>query len=370
MDTSSPQPPARILAIDALRGFDMFFLTGGLALVLAALGLIYEPMPEWIRYHATHVEWEGFAAWDLVMPLFIFIVGAAVPFSMGKYSAPGMRSKAYLRIFRRVAILFLLGMVVQGRLLGFEPKNMALFCNTLQAIAGGYLIASLCVLHLRLRGQIVATLLLLASYWALMRFMPYGDSQAGLFLPHDNLALHIDKYLQGSWQDGTNYSWILTNLSFGATAMLGALSGYLLKTPCLPVKKLAWLLGIGGALLLSGWALSYDTPIIKHIFTTSLVLWAAGWSYLLLALFYLILDIARLTWLAFPFIVVGSNAIFAYMWIETPQCSPEHNISRALFGGLARQSGDYGAFIFQLGNYALIWSVLYFLYRKKTFIKV
>lgn len=70
MSSLSDTRPQRIAAIDALRGFDMFFLTGGLALVVAGINLFYDRSPEWLVKHSTHVAWEGFAAWDLVMPLF------------------------------------------------------------------------------------------------------------------------------------------------------------------------------------------------------------------------------------------------------------------------------------------------------------
>lgn len=84
MSSLSDTRPQRIAAIDALRGFDMFFLTGGLALVVAGINLFYDRSPEWLVKHSTHEAWEGFAAWDLVMPLFLFIVGTAMPFSFSR----------------------------------------------------------------------------------------------------------------------------------------------------------------------------------------------------------------------------------------------------------------------------------------------
>lgn len=135
MSSLSDTRPQRIAAIDALRGFDMFFLTGGLALVVAGINLFYDRSPEWLVKHSTHVAWEGFAAWDLVMPLFLFIVGTAMPFSFSKRIGSEPLWKIYLKVARRVVVLFLLGMVVQGNLLSFEPSRMSLYCNTLQAIA-------------------------------------------------------------------------------------------------------------------------------------------------------------------------------------------------------------------------------------------
>ena len=250
MSSLSDTRPQRIAAIDALRGFDMFFLTGGLALVVAGINLFYDRSPEWLVKHSTHVAWEGFAAWDLVMPLFLFIVGTAMPFSFSKRIGSEPLWKIYLKVARRVVVLFLLGMVVQGNLLSFEPSRMSLYCNTLQAIASGYLIAAICLLHLSIRWQVAATGGLLAVYWLVMKFVSFSDPAvgscaAGMLEPGRNLALLLDKYLMGNWQDGTNYAWILAQFGFGAMTMLGLLGGQILKRVQGHGKKLAWLGGRG-----------------------------------------------------------------------------------------------------------------------------
>ncbi len=363
----------RIAAIDALRGFDMFFLTGGLALVVAFINLFYDKSPEWLNYHSNHVAWEGFAAWDLVMPLFLFIVGSAMPFSFSKRIGIEPLWKTYAKIFKRVAVLFLLGMAVQGNLLSFNTDKMAFYCNTLQAIASGYLIAAVCLLHFKIRWQVAITAILLLVYWAVMKWVPFtaegvGSCQAGTLEPYNNLALLLDKYLMGDMQDGTNYAWILPQLAFGATVLLGMLGGQILKHVQGHTKKLTYLSGCGVFCLAAAYAWSFDCPIIKHLFTSSMVLWACGWCYLLLALFYLLTDVLRLRWLTFFFSVIGSNSIFVYMWVSL--CPPTGNFSRVLFSGLSSRFGEGSSFVFYLCNYALIWFVLYYLYKKKTFIKV
>ena len=365
--------PPRIAANDALRGFDMFFLTGGLALVVAGINLFAEKSPAWLLKHAAHVNWEGFAAWDLVMPLFLFIVGTAMPFSFSRRIGTEPTWKIYLKVIKRVVILFLLGMVVQGNLLSFEPGKMSLYCNTLQAIASGYLIAAVCLLHLSVRWQAAVTAILLAVYWLVMKWVPFSDPAvgacaAGMLEPDRNLALLVDRYLMGSWQDGTNYAWILAQFGFGAMTMLGLLGGQILKRVQGHGKKLLGLAAAGAACLLLGYVWSLDFPIIKKLFTSSMVLWAGGWCYLLLALFYLWTDVLKLTWLTFFFSVIGSNAIFVYMW--TSVCPPARNFSRVLFTGFSECFGDGQQFVFYACNYALIWGVLYYMYKKRTFIKV
>ncbi|MEG2810332.1 MAG: DUF5009 domain-containing protein [Akkermansia sp.] len=360
--------PERIQAIDALRGFDMFWLTGGLALFLTGAHLLFSPLPPWLIYHTNHVAWEGFAVWDMVMPLFIFIVGTAMPFSFAKRTHESGKGMIYFKILRRTLLLFLLGMIVQGNLLSFNFQHMRLFCNTLQAIAGGYLIASLCLLHLSIKGQIITMLTLLIGYWLCIEWIPFGNHPAGTLLPNANLPLFIDCYLEGSHQDGTDYAWILPQLAFGALTLLGVLGGHILKHLHTPSQKLGSLVFSGLICLILGYIWSLQLPIIKHLFTSSMVLWAAGWCFLLLAFFYLMTDILKLGWLAFPLKVLGSNAIFIYMW--TTVLPPQSSISRVLFSGFAGLFNPYNGLVFQLCNYALIWSIMYYLYKKKTFLKV
>ncbi len=368
METSTQPQTTRIAAIDALRGFDMFWLTGGLAVVMSFLSAIWHPPPEWISYHANHVAWEGFAAWDLVMPLFIFIVGTAMPFSVAKRRETTSLGMTYVKIFKRFAILFLLGMAAQGNLLSFNADQIKIFSNTLQAIAGGYLIASICLLHLSVKQQAATAVILLVIYWALMKWVPFGDYPAGTLEPTHNLALYIDKTLLGKYQDGTNYAWLLPHLSFGALTLLGVLAGQILKLGSSQFKNLGVLCSLGAGCLAAGYVWSLDFPIIKHIFSSSMVLWSAGWCFLLLAVFYLLTDICGFKAFVFPFKVLGSNAIFVYMW--TTLCPPQNNLSRVLFGGFSNCFGDYSAFVFSTLNYALIFTVMYYLYSKKTFIKV
>lgn len=154
-----------------------------------------------------------------------------------------------------------------------------------------------------------------------MKFVSFSDPAvgscaAGMLEPGRNLALLLDKYLMGNWQDGTNYAWILAQFGFGAMTMLGLLGGQILKRVQGHGKKLAWLLCSGAVCLALGYVWSLDFPMIKRLFTSSMVLWAAGWCYFLLALFYLLTDVLKLNWLTFFFSVIGSNAIFVYIWVS------------------------------------------------------
>ena len=170
-----------------------------------------------------------------------------------------------------------------------------------------------------------------------MRFVPVPGYGPGIFTPTGNLAMYIDKTLLGHFQDGTNYTWILSSLGFGATVLMGVLAGHLLRSKLAGTRKALLLAGAGIACLLTGWLWGFAFPIIKHIWTSSMVLWSGGWFLLLLALFYWVIDVLGYRRWAFFFIVIGMNAIVAYI---APDIIPFTRISGTLFSGLARHTGD------------------------------
>jgi predicted acyltransferase len=217
------QAGGRVMSIDALRGFDMFWITGGQGLLLSVVGLFGTSAPEWLTSQLKHCTWEGFTAWDLIMPLFMFIVGASMPFSFGKRVEQGDSVAAiYRKIISRTLILFVLGMVAQGNLLNFKLETLHIYCNTLQAIAAGYLVASLVMLHLPVVLQVCTTAGLLVGFWLLMTRVPFGDQPAGTIAEKANLALYIDELILRGFRDGSTYAWILSSMTFAATVLLGA----------------------------------------------------------------------------------------------------------------------------------------------------
>lgn len=358
----------RLTSIDALRGFDMFWISGGQPFVLAVCKVFSDPVPPRLDRQFEHVKWEGFVGWDLIMPLFLFIVGVAMPFSFGRRIEQGEpRSRIYRKVLFRVVVLWILGMVAQGHLLEFDAHNLQFYSNTLQAIASGYLIAAIALLHLRTRGQAILTSALLVVYWLLLRFVPTPGYGAGVLTPDGNLAIYIDKALLGRFQDGTPYSWILSSLGFAATVLMGVLAGHLLRSSVPAARKAQWLAGAGLACLLLGgiWSLSF--PIIKHIWTSSMVLWSGGWCLLLLALFYWLIDVKGYRRWAFFFVVIGMNAIVAYMAAEV---LPMYKLSAVFFAGLARHLGPFGEVLLTGGALGMLWLSLYYLYHNRDFVRI
>ncbi|MEN6494589.1 MAG: DUF5009 domain-containing protein [Thermoguttaceae bacterium] len=372
--TTQPAPaPTRVMSIDALRGFDMFWIIGGNQVFLALVSLFVLPIPQGIKNQMQHVPWEGFTAHDLIMPLFLFIVGAAMPFSFAKRLEQGQSKAAiYRKILIRVAILWVLGMVAQGHLLEYDWTKLHFYSNTLQAIAAGYLIASIVLLHLPLVAQVAATVVLLVGYWACLAYIPVPGHEAGLLEEKLNLALYLDEQILGRFRDGSTYAWILASLAFGATVLLGVHAGQMLRSTWSARKKVLGLVGLGLGCLVAAWVWSYWFPIIKHLFTSSMVLWAAGWSYLLLALFYLVIDVLGYRRWSFVFAVIGANAIAAYMMTHIPGFKEAfYQIANAFIGNLKLYvDKSYMGPLQQVGGFVVLWLVLYYLYRKGTFLRV
>jgi predicted acyltransferase len=357
----------RLVSLDALRGFTMLWIMGGRELLLALVACIYPPLYDAVETQVTHPRWEGFVAWDMVMPMFLFMVGTSMPFAMAKrLEQGGPLAPTYWRIARRVAVLWLMGMMAQGTLLKYQIEGLELFSNTLQAIAVGYLVTSLALLHLSVRGQIGLFGLLVLAYWALLVFVPFGGHAAGTLEQNVNFARYVDELILRSFRRDHSYTWIVTSLGFSATVLLGTMAGRLLKLQWNPVQRIRALVGVGLVLLAAGWVWSYWLPLNRHLWTPSMILWAGGWSFLMVALFHAVIDVGGYSRWAFPFVVIGANALLAYVFDHVV----DRMLSDLLFGNLARQlPAEYGELVLALGEVGLVWLLLWYLYRNRTFLR-
>ena len=368
-------PSNRLASLDILRGFDLFMLVF-FQPVFVAFARHWKDVPvfSFLLHQFEHVKWEGFSAWDLVMPLFLFMVGAAMPFSFEKYRTNPDKRAIYKKITKRFVILFILGAVVQGDLLSLDPIQIRIYTNTLQAIAVGYVISAVLLLHLSRKGQVVATLLLLTGYWALLTFL--GD-----FTPDGNFAEAVDRAVlgrvrdgvtyaeDGSWSfsDNYRYTWVLTSMVFGVTTMLGAFAGQIMKNGKDKRKNSQLLFIIGGALLVSAWLLSFQTPIIKKIWSASMTLWSGGLCFLLMALFYYIVDYKGrsngLNWLK----IYGMNSIVAY---TLGMVVNFRSAAHSLLWGLEKYTGDYYSAILTFANFLILFFILQLMYKLRVFVKI
>lgn len=359
--TTALPAQGRLESLDLLRGLDLFMLVGLQPVIVSAFQAAGVSHP--FAGQLDHTVWEGFTAWDLVMPLFLFMTGAAIPFAMSRYLRPGAsRSDAWKRIGRRVAVLWLLGMIVQGNLLGLDPGRFHFYTNTLQAIAAGYLIASVSMLYLTPRGRIAATVALLAV-------MAIPMSIHGDFSPEGNLAFRIEEAAMGSDRGDRSYTWVWSTLGFGVTVMLGMLAGDIMKRERPePYRKALRLLLMGIGLLAAGWLWSFETPIVKRIWSGSMVLWSGGWCCLLMCAFYYAVDCRGLLrrhtgWLK----IYGMNSITAYMIGETINF---RSAVHSLTFGLQPHIGQWYDTVLTAGNFAIVFLILAWMHRDRLYLRI
>ena len=382
----------RLESLDALRGFDLLCLVAISDLVEELAEVIDKPWMSAVMECFTHKTWEGFSPWDLVMPLFMFMAGVAIPYSLKTPSnshegerlnaspRSGMVGSVGLRLFRRVLLLWIFGMMVQGNLLALDPNRIYLFTNTLQAIAVGYFFSALLYLHTSWKSQIGIAVALLLTFWGAMEFITIGNYGGGDYTPHGNLAEGIDMMALGRFRDTARiidgevvvrssytYTWILSSLNFIVTVLTGVLAGQTLKSAMKQGRKVATLLAAGVAMVALGWTWDLVHPVIKHIWTGSMVLVSSGYCFLLMGLFYWWIDCRghnkHLTLLK----VYGMNSITAYV---VSHVISFRSVSKSLFFGFEQYVGDYYDFIIQFSDIAILFIILYIMYRKKIFLRV
>lgn len=307
-------PQNRLFSLDLLRGLDMMLLLC-FGPLLKALSRATGGLPKPFMDQLDHVDWTGFQLWDLIMPLFIFMCGAAVPFALGRRLENGKSTAAYWKhVGARFALLWFFGMLVQGRFFTYNPDKFMYFSNTLQTIAIGYVAAAGVFLLKSRYMRLSIALSMFIIYGALMHFG--GDySQSG------NLAMKVDKAIFGFFQPDTNpmmkeakYAWVLPSFMYAAITILGMESAKLLTDKKLTHRLRAGILAAASlAILGAGFLLSLEIPVIKPIFTVSFTLLAIGWSMLALAVLYVITDIFKFRFgMSIP-ILFGQFALLAYM---------------------------------------------------------
>ncbi|MBR1711810.1 MAG: DUF5009 domain-containing protein [Alloprevotella sp.] len=361
----------RLLSLDVLRGADLFLLVALQPVLLGVLGpFAGNGVADAVLRQLDHEAWEGFRLWDLVMPLFLFMSGIALPFSIGKYGA----RRFWLRLARRVLLLWVLGMVVQGNLLDFDLRTLRLYSNTLQAIAAGYLIAAIGVRYLPRGGQLALAAALLIIYAVPMTLC--GD-----WTPGGNFAEGVDRAVLGRWRDGVwwdgggawhfaadySYTWVWSTLTFGFSVLSGALVGGVVRRPASRGRALRVLLVAGVAMVAAGLLWSVQMPVVKRLWTSSMALYSSGLCTLLFALTYWWTDVRGhrrgLRWLC----VFGRNSIAAYLLGEWLNLRP---VAAQLCYAAESVLGEWYGVLLTGVHALLLTALLGLLYRAGMFLRV
>jgi len=372
MAAGEPASP-RLLALDALRGFDMLWIVGADALGGAFAHLKGGWPARVAAEQLDHVPWAGLHCYDLIFPLFVFLVGVAIPFSLDKLTAAGSRREALRRIVRRTALLYLLGLFYYGGLAaGFDHLRLL---GVLQRIALCYGAASLLYLYVQPRGLVAVTATLLVGYWALLTFVPVPGFGPGDYAEGHNLANWIDAHWLPlrKWDGDHDPEGILSTLPAIATCLLGVFAGRCLRDPMRGERSRVAVLALTAvALLVAGYAWGLQFPLIKKIWTSSFVLVAGGWSMLLLAGFYLVCDHWKVRGWAQPFAWVGANALTIYLVSNVVDFG---RLSERFAGGTVAQWLDAlwpgcGGLVLALVSIVLCFWLCRFLYQRRIFLRL
>lgn len=366
--------PKRLASLDALRGFDMLFIMGLAPFVMAVCGLFEGGFWEGLAAQMEHVEWNGLAHHDTIFPLFLFIAGISFPFSLTSMRSKGLTDKKiYLRIARRAVTLVLLGFVYNGFFeLDFENFRLA---SVLGRIGVAWGVAAVLQMLFSVRTRVVIAGSVLVVYGLVSQFVAAPDAVAGA----DPLSLEgclagwIDRcLLPGRMYLGSmDPEGVFSTIPAVVTAMLGMLTGEFIRLPeerFSGRKKVSMMALAGVAFGVVGALWSIALPVNKTLWSSTFVCVLACYSLLLFALLYYIIDVRGWQKWSLPLRVIGLNSITIYM----AQAIFDFNgLTRYFFGGVARICGDDWRQVIMTGGYLLIsWLFLWFLYRKKLFLKV
>ena len=358
----------RIRSIDALRGFDMLMIVLADQFFLKLHRGSASDFTAALARQFSHPEWFGFRFYDIIMPLFLFVVGAVIPFSISKYTKNSDTQKPlFLKLLKRFFLLFFLGWVVQGNLLDFDLSTFKIFSNTLQAIAVGYVFTTIAYLYLKPTQRHLFFLGCLLLYALLLTLPIIPGIGRSTLTPDANFALYVDHLIFGSFDDGKQYTWFLSGLGFTATTLSGLFAGTLIKNQKDKSKVVKTLLTYAAIALSIGLLANLWHPIVKKIWSSSFVLVSSGICYFLMAVFYWIIDVKQKFKWAFFLKVIGMNAITAYVITHV---LPFPKIAGFVLYGLAPYTGNYYELITVIGGFALLYLLLWYMYKNKTFIKV
>jgi predicted acyltransferase len=281
---------------------------------VAAMILVNNPGDwSWVFPPLLHAYWTGITLADLVFPWFIFIMGVAMPFAFARRHGRGDHIRhLYRRILRRVALLIVLGLVLNA-LSAWPAISPLRFPGVLQRIALSYLIAAFVVQHLDVGGWVVAAIALLLGHWALLVLVPFGGFPAGTLTPEHNVAAYVDTLVFGRHMLApTDPEGLLGTLSAAATAVLGALTGQLVRRAATDRARLIEFVFAGFGAIAVGWMWSRVLPVSKPLWTGSYVSIVTGLAMLVLALLYAIVDVGGHRSWARPFVWLGVNPLAIY----------------------------------------------------------
>lgn len=375
----------RLISLDAFRGA-----------TIAGMILVNNP-GTWnaIYPQLRHAAWHGWTFTDFIFPFFLWIVGVAMTLSFARRVEEGAdKSQLLLHVFRRALIIFGLGLFLNGFPFGLVSTHDFSWATiripgVLQRIAICYLIASIIFMYTGVKGQIGWVIGLLVSYWLMVELIPVPGFGAGILEPTGNLCWYIDSQLlaghtwRGAPVPGFDPEGILSTIPAIATTLLGVLTGHWLRSDRSQGDKTDWMFVSGNFLLLLGVIMDIWLPINKNLWTSSYTIFMAGWANVCLAMFYWLIDVKGYKKWATPFVIYGMNAITVFVlsglvartmhliqWTTADGKTTDLKsaIYDNVFAPLA--SPMNASLLFAIAFITMMYLVVWFMYKKKWFLKV
>ena len=358
------------MSLDALRGFDMLFIMGLTTWIVTLCGVLPSGwFTDWLVMQTEHAEWHGLTHYDTIFPLFLFVAGISFPFSVTKQRANGKSEKSILyKIIKRGLMLVLLGLVYNGIFqLDFPTMRYA---SVLARIGLAWMFAAILFAKFNARICGIISVVILIGYWLLLWLIPNG---ADPFSFENNLVGVVDRILvPGKLYEITfDPEGFFSALPAIVTALLGMFTGQFVQLSNERIsgnKKALYMVVVAIVFIVIGWIWSYWFPINKKLWTSAFVLVLAGYSLILFALFYYVIDVKGYKRWSFFFRVIGLNSITIYL---AQRMINFRQITNYFLGGIASLfPEDVGALVNATGYIAVCWLFLYVLYKKNVFLKV
>jgi predicted acyltransferase len=373
MNTEKQTESKRLLSLDALRGFDMFWIMGGEGIFAGLATITGWPILQWWAEQCRHVEWHGFHFYDMIFPLFLFIAGISFPFSLAKRIAKNdSRKSIYWHVISRGLILVLLGILYNNGV-KFNLGELR-YGSVLGRIGLAWMFGALIFMNTNTKWRIFWFCAVLIGYWLAMLIFPAHDlGSTDIFSQEGNLASHIDRLLMpGKLYHGNHDpEGLFSTIPAIGTALLGMFTGEFLRSKYLsdkPLKRVLYLVLAAVVLMIVGQVWNLAFPINKNLWTSSFVCYVGGLSLLLFSIFYLIIDVWQYRKWAFFFVVIGMNPITIYL---VGRIVNFRSATKFFFGGIAALLPEtWGQFVEGVGVVTIGWIFLYILYKKKIFLKV
>ena len=403
--TEAP-PPApgsgRLMSLDALRGFDMLWIMGGDSIGHAAATIAAGPVTKALADQLDHVAWEGFRFYDLIFPLFVFMSGISLVYSLSKARAEQGKDAAMIRLFRRSALLYLIGIFYYGGL--STPLGDIRLLGVLQRIALSYFFAGALFLLFKTRTLLGIAAAILLGYWGLLAWTPIPDvnlkkesfaaamkaagstnaaafyqsatnTVRGSYAEGLNVVNHFDfRFLPlRKWDGNYDPEGVLSTVPAVVSCLLGVFVGLFLKESSRPAAQKAMRLALAGvALVVAGnlWGLGF--PVIKKLWTSSYVLVAGGWSCLVLSGFYYVIDVRQWRGWCTPLLWVGMNSITVYLLSNVISFD---QLATRLLGGNVKLLLDgvvpgLSVLLISVTGILLVVAVARVLYRRNLFLRI